>query len=586
MGALSPTFMRLRHEQTFLHTNLSICGSAESLPLGIYMHARQCSHRRQTSRWASLDSSSRSSRCASASTVYEHASGHATPASTSWPDSEATVVEPAAGDAAAALEAHLAELETCMSGLTGLFSAEPPETVATDRATLDRLYRDAPASREPLTARKSRRQADPQMQQTAHALTRPAALPQAPDLHPVTSPTEAAPRSVITSDKNKLERALTSTTAPKVTQAGRRRARMGQWGKQNAEDHIAELASLETSVAGPSLDVMKSFMKRANSFKLLTGDEEKTLGRHIQQLTALKTMAVGLAEQLGREPTLDECAVAAEIRPEELRQRYVVGRHSKQQMMDCNLRLVVSISRKYAMRGVPLEDLVAEGVTGLSNGIDRFDPSRGFKLSTYVHWWIRQAVTRSVQEQSRVLRLPVHLHDLIGRIRRTELQLMNDLNRRATQTEVAKHVGISVSRLQLLNKAARQPTSTSQPLGKEGSDGATVEDGIEDPAESVDERIVQIRLEGDVDNVLHTLSPRECGVMRMRYGLDDGIEKTLDEIGLRYKVTRERIRQIECKALRKMKQPTRQSALKNYEQVMDHSDQTPLRAGPGRASTS
>jgi RNA polymerase primary sigma factor len=314
-------------------------------------------------------------------------------------------------------------------------------------------------------------------------------------------------------------------------------------------------------------DVMRMFMKRAGQYKLLTADEEKELAVKIQHLADLQRIAVELEEASGAEATPLEVAAKAGISPSEYQARYAAGEESKQHMINSNLRLVVSIAKKYMHRGLPLEDLIAEGVTGLAKGAERFDPARGFKFSTYAHWWIRQAVSRSIQDQARVIRLPVHLHDVISRIRKTEAELLNELKRRPTPEEVAEVVGITPARLVLLNKAARLPTSMSTPMGKAGDTQAdTLEDTIEDEmAETVDDLAVKRLLQADIDNVLHTLSPRECGVLRMRYGLDDGEEKTLEEIGLRYKVTRERIRQIESKALRKMRQPSRQGVLHDYQ---------------------
>jgi RNA polymerase primary sigma factor len=269
-------------------------------------------------------------------------------------------------------------------------------------------------------------------------------------------------------------------------------------------------------------------------------------------------------------PSPVQVAAKAGITPAEYQARIEAGEASKQCMINSNLRLVVSIAKKYLHRGLPLEDLISEGVQGLAKGTERFDPARGFKFSTYAHWWIRQGVSRSIQDQARVIRLPVHLHDLISRIRKTEQELATEFKRKPTADEVAEVVGITPARLTVLNKAAKLPTSMSAPLKSSEEGGNTLEDIVEDmDADTVDATAVTRLLRADIDNVLHTLSPRECGVLRMRYGLDDGQEKTLEEVGAEFKVTRERIRQIESKALRKMRQPARQGVLMDYKNGID-----------------
>lgn len=369
------------------------------------------------------------------------------------------------------------------------------------------------------------------------------------------------------------------------TRTGGRRSRAASWGKQHAEraPQIVAGATGKAAVGASPADTMRLFMKRAGQHKLLTADEEKELSGHVQHLVALKKAAAEMRVELEREPTAAECAKKLGVSVEVYEQRRITGLEAKQRMIDSNLRLVVSIAKKYLFRGMPMEDLIAEGVTGLSRSIERFDAGRGFKFSTYAHWWIRQACARSVQDQARVIRLPVHLHDIISRIRKAEAQLSAQLNRRATAGEVAAEVGITVQRLHLMNKVARLPTSMNAPLGRGNDNGDTLEDGVEDEnTMTPDELAVKRMLEADIDNVLHTLSPRECGVLRMRYGLDDGIEKTLEEIGKRFRVTRERIRQIESKALRKMRQPSRQGVLLEYQ--TDFVELTDRRTGSTRRS--
>ncbi|WP_298613377.1 RNA polymerase sigma factor RpoD [uncultured Thermosynechococcus sp.] len=314
-------------------------------------------------------------------------------------------------------------------------------------------------------------------------------------------------------------------------------------------------------------DSIRLYLQEIGRIRLLRADEEIELARKIADLLEMERVRDRLCEQLGctpeelernPEPWAKELGMTVQA----FRHRLFVGRKAKEKMVQSNLRLVVSIAKKYMNRGLSFQDLIQEGSLGLIRAAEKFDHEKGYKFSTYATWWIRQAITRAIADQSRTIRLPVHLYETISRIKKTTKLLSQEMGRKPTEEEIADRMEMTIEKLRFIAKSAQLPISLETPIGKE--EDSRLGDFIESEGETPEDQVSKHLLREDLETVLGTLSPRERDVLKLRYGLDDGRMKTLEEIGQLFNVTRERIRQIEAKALRKLRHPNRNSVLKEY----------------------
>ena len=348
------------------------------------------------------------------------------------------------------------------------------------------------------------------------------------------------------------------TAAPELTAEEKAKAASAE-----KEAKAKALASIKIGPKGVyTEDSIRVYLQEIGRIRLLRPDEEIELARKIADLLYLEELAAQFESDNGREPDKKEWAALVEMPLIRFRRRLMLGRRAKEKMVQSNLRLVVSIAKKYMNRGLSFQDLIQEGSLGLIRAAEKFDHEKGYKFSTYATWWIRQAITRAIADQSRTIRLPVHLYETISRIKKTTKVLSQEFGRKPTEEEIAESMEMTIEKLRFIAKSAQLPISLETPIGKEEDSrlGDFIEADIENPEQDVAKNLLREDLEG----VLATLSPRERDVLRLRYGLDDGRMKTLEEIGQIFDVTRERIRQIEAKALRKLRHPNRNGVLKEY----------------------
>ena len=299
-----------------------------------------------------------------------------------------------------------------------------------------------------------------------------------------------------------------------------------QSGSWEAEAEEAVTITLTPGTGPQKVDAVRAYLQQIGRIRLLTAKEE-----------------IALAKQIAEGgPEADE---------------------ARSRMIEANLRLVVAIAKKYANRGMALMDLIQEGNMGLMRAVEKYDHQRGFKFSTYATWWIRQAITRAIADQGRTIRLPVHMNETVGRLKRAQRELNQRLCRTPSEEELANELDVTVERLREIMTLPGEPLSLETPVGKE-EDGRLGEFIEDEDAAAPEDGAVRIFLKEDVLDALDTLSAREREVLLLRYGLKDGVERTLEQVGQVFGVTRERIRQLEAKALRKLRHPSRNKRIKEY----------------------
>jgi RNA polymerase primary sigma factor len=298
-------------------------------------------------------------------------------------------------------------------------------------------------------------------------------------------------------------------------------------------------------------DLVRIYLREIGKVPLLTAHDEVELAKAIEAGLFAQEMLQGGCKVVGAGANGAELAMIAEL-----------GDRARQRLIEANLRLVVSIAKRYIGRGLVFLDLIQEGNLGLIRAVEKFDYTKGYKFSTYATWWIRQAITRAIADQARTIRIPVHMVETINKMARIQRQLHQDLGREPTPHEVAAEMGIPIDRVAEIQRIAQEPVSLQAPIGEEDSD---LGDFIEDADAVVPvEAAAFIMLQDQLDRVLDTLSPREQRIIQLRFGLLDGHPRTLEEVGRDFGVTRERIRQIESKTLVKLRHPGRAQMLREY----------------------
>ncbi|GAB4526600.1 MAG: RNA polymerase sigma factor, RpoD/SigA family [Pleurocapsa sp.] len=309
-----------------------------------------------------------------------------------------------------------------------------------------------------------------------------------------------------------------------------------------------------------SADMVRTYLHEIGRVPLLTHEQEIVYGKSVQKMMSLLTVKEELEAEQGKQLSLKEWAEAVQLSEVELNRAINIGQRSKRKMIEANLRLVVAIAKKYQKRNMEFLDLIQEGSLGLERGVEKFDPTKGYKFSTYAYWWIRQAITRAIAQQARTIRLPIHITEKLNKIKKTQRELSQKLGRSANPQEIAEELGLETAQIREYLSIARQPISLDVRVGD--NQDTELSELLEDEGISPDIYATQQLLRQDLQNLMADLSPQQREVLSLRFGLEDGKELSLAKIGQRMNLSRERVRQLEHQALAQLRR--RRSYVREY----------------------
>lgn len=350
------------------------------------------------------------------------------------------------------------------------------------------------------------------------------------------------------------DNAQTPTSKAPISQAG------------NSEAEVDAVASGRASGYSKtsSDDAVGAFFKDMSRFPLLKPNEEVELARRVQYLVEFEQLKERLQQELNRPPTQTELASALDLTERQLQNRLHRGRVAKRKMIRSNLRLVVSIAKRYLNRGVPFLDLVQEGALGLNRATEKFDPEKGFKFSTYAYWWIRQGITRAIANDSRTIRLPIHIVEKLNKLKKAQRELKKELHRQPTEQELADALEVTPEQLRMLHRVRQRSLSLNRRVGKE-EDTELIDLLEADDAQSPEQQMGEMMMRQELSQILGSvLTEREKNVIAMRYGLETGEPHTLEEVSGLFNLSRERVRQIQSKAIRKLRRSATAERLKGW----------------------